>query len=132
MGAIGRNAMAERVKNLEKSWKERTLDAQNRARLAITQLEMGGKEITFASVQKVSGVSKNFLYKDKTIRKEIETLRTQLSEIASERKFRYQKTSRSKDVVLEAKDRRIAKLEEENRQLKAEIKILRGLLYETK
>ena len=124
--------MADRVKNLEKSWKERTLDAQNRARLAITQLEMGGKEITFASVQKVSGVSKNFLYKDKTIRKEIETLRTQLSEIASERKFRYQKTSRSKDVVLEAKDRRIAKLEEENRQLKAEIKILRGLLYETK
>ena len=132
MGAIGRNAMAERVKNLEKSWKERTLDAQNRARLAITQLEMGGKDVTFATVQKVSGLSKNFLYKDKTIRKEIETLRTQLSEIVSERKFRYQKTSRSKDVVLEAKDRRIAKLEEENRQLKAEIKTLRGLLYETK
>lgn len=124
--------MAERVKNLEKSWKERTLDAQNRARLAITQLEMGGKDVTFATVQKVSGLSKNFLYKDKTIRKEIETLRTQLSEIVSERKFRYQKTSRSKDVVLEAKDRRIAKLEEENRQLKAEIKTLRGLLYETK
>ena len=124
--------MAERIKNLEKSWKERTLDAQNRARLAIRRLELEGKEVTFAAVQKMSGVSKNFLYKDETLRKEIETLRTQLAEAASERRFRYQKTSRSKDVVVEAKDRRIAKLEEENRQLKAEIKILRGLLYEIK
>jgi len=124
--------MAERVKNLEKSWKGRTLDAQNKARLAIRQLETEGKEITFASVQKMSGLSKNFLYKDETLRKEIETLRTQLSKKASERRSRYQKTSRSRDVVIEAKDRRIAKFEEENRQLKAEIKTLRGLLYETK
>lgn len=124
--------MAEREKNLERSWKNRTLEAQEKAQLAIRQLEAEGKEVTFASVQKRSGVSKNYLYKDEMLRKEIEKLRAQYAEAALRRKFRYEKTSRSRDVIIETKDKRIAKLEDEIRQLKSEIKVLRGLLYETK
>jgi N-glycosylase/DNA lyase len=42
---------------------------------------------------------------------------------------KYDKTSRSKDVIIEAKDKRIAKLEAENRKLRIELEQLRGLLY---
>ncbi len=41
------------------------------------------------------------------------------------------KTKQSRDVVLEAKDRRIKKLEDENRRLKLELDTLRGRLYDT-
>lgn len=41
----------------------------------------------------------------------------------------FDKTAKSKDVVIAAKDKRIAKLEAENKQLKAEISILRGMIY---
>ena len=41
----------------------------------------------------------------------------------------FDKTAKSKDVVIAAKDKRIAKLETENKQLKAEISILRGMIY---
>ena len=41
----------------------------------------------------------------------------------------FDKTAKSKDVVIAAKDKRIAKLEVENKQLKAEISILRGMIY---
>ncbi|MDD3706552.1 MAG: transposase, partial [Clostridiaceae bacterium] len=42
---------------------------------------------------------------------------------------KYDKTSRSKNVIIEAKDKRIAKLEEENRRLKVELEYIRGFLY---
>lgn len=41
---------------------------------------------------------------------------------------RYKKTSQSKDVIIEAKNKSIAKLEAEVRNLKTEIEVLRGLL----
>lgn len=44
----------------------------------------------------------------------------------------FDKTAKSKDVVIAAKDKRIAKLEAENKQLKGEISILRGMIYEMK
>lgn len=45
---------------------------------------------------------------------------------------RYDKTSKSKDVMLEAKNRRIAKLEEENRRLRSELELLWGMFYDRK
>ena len=48
------------------------------------------------------------------------------------RRARFDKTSRSKDVIIEAKDKRIAMLMAENEKLKAEITLLRGILYADK
>ena len=43
---------------------------------------------------------------------------------------KYDKTSKSKDVIIAAKDKRIAKLEEENRRLQNEVNNLMAKLYE--
>jgi hypothetical protein len=132
MEVIGRNAMADGKINLERSWKERKESAREKAALTIRQLQSEGKPVNFSTVHKRSGVSKSFLYDDEEIRKMVEAVRQQEVDKEMNRRARYEKTSQSKDVIIEAKDKRIAKLEAEIKKLKAEIEVLRGLLYESK
>ena len=124
--------MADKLNGLRENWKSRGTEAKEKALKAIEQLSATEQHVNFNSVSKASGVSKSFLYDTAELRKRIEEQRG--DEVNSEinRRAKYDKTSRSKDVVIEAKDKRIAKLEEENRKLKAEISILRGLIYEQK
>ncbi len=124
--------MADGKKNLEISWRERKDNAREKAVSAIRQLQLAKKPVNFSTVHKQSGVSKSFLYDDEETRKMIEAIRLQEVDKEINRRTRYEKTSQSKDVIIEAKDKRIAKLEAEVRKLKAEIEILRGLLYESK
>ncbi|MHB1392574.1 MAG: hypothetical protein ACYCYE_05765 [Clostridia bacterium] len=46
------------------------------------------------------------------------------------RKPKHEKTSDSKDVIIRAKDKKIAELQSENAKLKVEIGVLRSKLYE--
>ncbi|BCL81724.1 hypothetical protein ccbrp13_41890 [Ktedonobacteria bacterium brp13] len=55
---------------------------------------------------------------------------TRLEQQWAERQQHQARTDKTKEVLLAAKDRRIKALEAENRQLKEELKITRGKLYE--
>ena len=107
-------------------------DALKRAESAIIELQLMGKAINFNSISKQSGVSKSFLYGDEQIKDRIEQLREKTVAREINKRAKYDKTAKSKDVIIEAKEKRIAKFEEENRQLKAEVEHLRGLLYSMK
>jgi predicted RNase H-like nuclease (RuvC/YqgF family) len=107
-------------------------DARENAQRAITELQILGKAINFNSVAKQSGVSKSFLYGDKAIKECIEQLREKSVNQEMNRRAKYDKTTRSQVVIIEAKEKRIAKLEEENKKLKIEVEHLRGLLYSKK
>ena len=109
--------MKEPTSRLEASWHKRTAEAQERVLKAIKEMQDKGEVVNFNTVHLKSGASKNYLYTNEMIRKEIENIRS---------------TSKSKDVLIEAKNRRIAKLEEENLQLRRELDNLRRLLYEQK
>ncbi len=124
--------MADNARNLERSWSRRKADARKKALDTIRTMRLKDEPVNFNSVHKRSGLSKNYLYNEPEIRKSIEECRSMEQSISAVRKAKYEKTSRSKDVIIKAKDKRIAKLEEENRRLKDEIEILRGLLYNTK
>lgn len=124
--------MVDGRKNLEKSWAERKTNAREKAIATIRQLQLAGKGVNFSSVSKQSGISKSFLYEDEETRKVIEGIRTLEVDKEMNRRARYEKTSQSKDVIIDAKDKRIVKLESEIKQLKAENQVLRGLLYELK
>ena len=122
--------MPERIKNLESSWDKRKENARQKALAAIEHLRIHKQEINFNSVHMQSGVSKNYLYKDQELRKMIEDYRGKsICEKAAWHE-KNDKTSKSKDVIIAAKDRRIAKLEEENKRLKEEISNLLAQLYE--
>jgi len=91
-----------------------------------------GENVNFNSVHKKSGVSKSFLYDDKDIRTNIEEQRKCCVDNEMNRRAKYDKTARTKDVIIAAKDARIVKLEAEIRMLKSELAHLRGLIYADK
>lgn len=124
--------MEDKYNVLQRNREHQREEAHQKAVEAIRILESAGKAINFCSVGKQSGVSRSFLYNNPVIRQTIEQNRARCVQNDINRRAKYDKTSRSKDVIIEAKDKRIAKLEEENKQLKTEIMHLRGLLYETK
>ena len=107
-------------------------DAREKADKAIVELRFMGKAINFNSVSKQSGVSKSFLYGDEQIKERIDRLREKTVNKEMNKRAKYDKTAKSQDVVIEAKEKRIAKIEEENRKLKVEVEHLRGLLYSMK
>jgi len=124
--------MEESSKYLESSWKQRSSSAQERVLKAIEALKTAGEPVNFNTVHLKSGASKTYLYKNETIRKEIESQRSSEAARAGAWHKKYDRTSKSKDVLIEAKDKRIAKLEEENRRLRRELDNLRRILYEKK
>ena len=117
---------------LQRSNKERSKDARERALQAVISLEAQKKAVNFSAVAAVSGVARSFLYADEQSRKMIEEHRKKSVSDEMNRRARFDKTSRSKDVIIEAKDKRIATLMAENEKLKAEIALLRGMLYADK
>ena len=122
--------MSKREEALKESSERRRIEAKERALNTIRRMRATESEITFSSVAKESGVSRGYLYKTAEIRLEIEKSRTQVYETRKKNQERYRRTEKSRDAVIEAKDRRIKKLEEENRQLKKELAVLRGQLYD--
>ena len=124
--------MAEMTSNLKGSWSKRKAEARKKALDAIQTMQMEDEPVNFNSVHNRSGVSKNYLYNEPEIRKSIEECREQEKSKLTARQAKYDKTSQSKDVIIQVKEKRIAKLEEENRKLKHELEALRGLLYNTK
>jgi len=121
--------MVDKMKGLVESDRKRTEESKTKALDAINQLIISGKKVNFNSVFRHSGISKSFLYEDTEIRTRIEEQRACGVNSEMNKRAKYDKTSRSKDVIIEAKDKRIAKLEEENRKLRIELEHLRGLLY---
>lgn len=124
--------MTGSMKGLEANWKQRAESAREKVEAAINELQVKDAKINFNSVAERSGVSKSFLYDDRTIREMIEQFRLADVDKEMNKRARYDKTSKSKNVIIEAKDRRIAKLEEENQKLRSENERLRGRLYDMK
>lgn len=124
--------MADNLKGLRQNWKTRGINAREKALATIEQMTVTGQKVNFNSVSKNSGISKSFLYETEEIRKRIEEQRRCEVDSEMNRRAKYDKTSRSKDVIIEAKNKRIAALEEENSKLKKELQLLRGLLYNQK
>lgn len=97
---------------------------------AIRNLSVNGHKINFNTVSKKSGVSKGFLYKEQTIKTRIEELRNKKINYEINQRAKFDKTAKSKDTIILAKDKKIAKLEEENTKLKLQLQFLQTRLYE--
>ncbi len=110
-------------------------DTQKRVHQAIDQLLREQQIVNFNTVAKAANVTKSYLYANADVRGRIENLRTRqgqerIEQQWSERQQHQARTDKTKEVLLAAKDRRIKALEAENRQLKEELRVVRGKLYE--
>jgi cysteine sulfinate desulfinase/cysteine desulfurase-like protein len=87
-------------------------------------------KINFNSVAEESGISKGFLYKNKNLRERIEMLRRQQDGLISPKQVKRNMSDASKDVIIASLRSRIGVLEQENKQLKEQLKTHYGKLYE--
>ncbi|MCL1882177.1 MAG: DUF6262 family protein [Defluviitaleaceae bacterium] len=122
--------MAANMEGIAESNKNKTNEARNKVQISIEELLLLRKPVNFNAISKRSGVSKSFLYSDAETREKIEDMRQHTVNREINQRAKYDKTSKSKDVIIKARERRIAKLEEENRKLRNEVEYLRGRLYE--
>ncbi|URZ01620.1 DUF6262 family protein [Clostridium felsineum] len=122
--------MAGNTKGLKEYAQNKSKIALEKVDKAIRELSIGDHKINFNSVSNLSGVSKNFLYKNEEVKQRIEELRNKQTEKVIKQRLKYDKTDKSKDIIIMAKDKKIKELQEENRKLKEQLEILRGKLYE--
>ena len=87
-------------------------------------------EFKNVTVIKKANVSKGFVYQHEEIRQRIEKLRDSQKGIKP-KQVKDKMTDNSKDILLAAKTKKIKELEEENKNLKKELEVLRGKLYDT-
>ncbi len=110
-------------------------ETQKRVHQAIDRLLREQQTVNFNTVAKAANVTKSYLYAHQDVRERIDALRIQqgqerIEQQWTERQQHQARTDKTKEVLLAAKDRRIKALEAENRQLKEELKVARGKLYE--
>lgn len=122
--------MAGSTKGLKKYAEEKTIKTLEKVDKAIREISLNGDKINFNSVTIVSGVSKTFLYKNKEVKSRIEDLRKKQVNSEINKRSKYDKTSKAKDIIISAKDKKIKELEEKNRKLEEQLEILRGKFYE--
>ena len=122
--------MGRNIEGLKNHWKMKTDNATAKVDEAIKTLATNGEKINFNTISKKSGVSKNFLYNNDIVKNRIIQLRNQQINYEINQRAKFDKTAKSKDVIIQAKDKKIAKLEEENTQLKLQLHFLRTRLYE--
>lgn len=122
--------MGRNIDGLKEHWKIKTDIATAKVDKAIKSLATNGEKINFNTISKESGVSKNFLYNNDSVKKRIIQLRNQQINHEINKRAKFDKTAKSKDVIIQAKEKKIAKLEEDNTQLKLQLQFLQTRLYE--
>jgi hypothetical protein len=116
--------------HLARAGAKRSLDAEQRVRSALRELDREGASISFAAVAKRAGVSRHFLYNHRDFRSEIEALRHAQGEFPSRLPVR----ERASDSSVRARLR--AALDDNQRQrqelsrLREELAIAHGLVRE--
>ena len=122
--------MVDHTKGLKEYAKNKSKITLEKVDKAIRELSLTEQKINFNSVSQLGGVSKTFLYNNEETKKRIEELRDKQTSRTINQRAKYDKTAKSKDIIIMAKDKKIKELEEENKKLKEQLEILRGKLYE--
>jgi CRISPR/Cas system-associated protein Cas10 (large subunit of type III CRISPR-Cas system) len=122
--------MANNTDGIRECAKKRTQATLEKVDKAIRELSLSEQKINFNTVCNLSGVSKPFLYNNQEVRQRIEELRDKQTEKIIRQRLNYDKTDKTKDIIIMAKDKKIKELEYENRRLKEQLEVLRGKLYE--
>lgn len=116
----------EQLKDLHDKRKAKT---QRKVDDAIKRLIKFQKAINFNSVSNESGVTKATLYNNQDIRERIETLRYQQSQVPTPSQVKLEMNDNNKDAIIASLKRKIKRLEEENKELREQVKVNYADIY---
>jgi hypothetical protein len=108
----------------------RTLDAEQRVRTALRELDADGATITFAAVAKRARVSRVFLYEHADLRAEIETLRSVQATAPARLPVRHRASDASLRARLRSALDESQRQREENARLREELALAHGRVRE--
>ena len=110
---------------------QKALDTARRAEAAIASLLKEQRPINFKTVAQTAGISTAWLYEHQAIKERIIHLRAHQTPSAQVKiPPREQASSASKDAMIAALRQRIQKLEKENQDLKRQVEVANGFLYQ--
>ena len=96
---------------------------------AIKRLIRANERINFNSISNESGVTKATVYNNVDIRKRIEALRQQQSQAPTPQQVKREINESNKDALIESLKRKIKKLEDDNKQLREQLKFAYAEVY---
>jgi hypothetical protein len=112
---------------------QKAADTARRAETAIAHLLKEQRPVNFKTVAETAGISTAWLYGNETLKQRIIHLRVQqVPAVQVKIPPKEQASSASKDAMIAALRQRIQKLEKENRDLKQQVEVANGLLYQRK
>lgn len=118
-----------RSEHLKELHSQRKAITQEKVDKAIQRLIKAQKSINFNSVAGESGVTKKTLYDNKDIRERIETLRYQQSQVPTNGQVKREMDDNNKDAIIASLKRKVKRLEEENKELREQVKVNYADIY---
>lgn len=118
-----------RTEHLKELHSKRKAITQEKVDNAIQRLIKAKKAINFNSVASESGITKKTLYDNNEFRERIGNLRHQQSQVPTPSQIKREMNDNNKDAIIASLKRKIKKLEEENKELKEQIKINYAEIY---
>ena len=118
-----------RTEHLKELHSKRKAITQEKIDNAIQRLIKAQKPINFNSVASESGFTKKTLYDNKNIRERIEMLRHQQSQVPTPSQVKREMDDNNKDAIIASLKRKIKRLEEENKELREQVKINYADIY---
>lgn len=110
---------------------QKAVDTAHRAEAAIAHLLKEQRPVNFKTVSETAGISTAWLYGNEALKQRIMHLRVQqVPAVRVKIPPREQASSASKDAMIAALRQRIQKLEKENRELRQQVEVANGLLYQ--
>ena len=115
--------------HLKKVHKHRKAATTQKVDEAIKRLLRTNEYINFNSVANEAGVAKATLYNHLDLRERIEALRQQQSQVPTPKQVKREMNESNKDALIASLKRKNQKLEEENKQLREQLKVAYAEVY---
>ncbi|PGE70575.1 DUF6262 family protein [Bacillus toyonensis] len=96
---------------------------------AIQRLVRANEHINFNSVASEAGVAKATLYNNQKLRDRIESLRQQQAQVPTLKQVKREMDENNKDAIIVSLKRKIKKLDEENKELREQLKFAYAEVY---
>ncbi|CAM4049270.1 DUF6262 family protein [Mesobacillus zeae] len=119
----------DRAAHLKAIHTNRKTNTSQKVDEAIKRLIRANEKINFNSVASEADVSKATLYNNKDFRSRIETLRNQQSQVPTPKQVKREMNESNKDALIASLKRKNQKLEEENKQLREQLKVAYAEVY---
>ncbi|MCF7624518.1 DUF6262 family protein [Peribacillus castrilensis] len=115
--------------HLKQVHKDRRTATTNKVDEAIQRLVRANENINFNSVASEAGVAKATLYNNLVLRERIETLRQQQAIVPSKKQVQRKMNDNNKDALIDSLKRKIKRIEQENKDLKGQLKVAYAEIY---